>query len=348
MILPKTDITIMGIRNVLGYPSTDLGTLCSCNKVNMWSRFKPLDNGFDFNRPSNWYEGRNGDFGINVKTHSTITTLMSDVVNGVTQYTWLKPTGGSGSPYRQGDFAGYNSDALPPIHDVGMVEEIYLDSGSFAVTPMRHLASSTEISEDELYSRHLSGARYFGIAFKRESDGNVFWLTSSSGNDLSVTVPIDTAIFRSGTNYKAVQFISGRKKTSFSGSVEGSGSFIILPNAKVHTVRFLERGERWRIYMRINPYENNTISGKVVCVNNSADSQYVRNVHIRVTHGDGQGGAIIQIGDINIPGNTTSMERSFSQVVNLPYFNSKGGKATLFADYNEQQTQMLMKPLTPR
>lgn len=348
MILPKTDISIMDVRNVVGYPSTDLGTLCSCDRVNMWSRFKPLDNGFTFNRPSNWFMGRNGDFGINVKTHSTITTMMSDAVNGTRQYTWLKPNGGSGSPYRQGDFAGYDSNALPPIHDVGMAEEIYLDSGSFAVAPMRHIASSTEISEDELYARYLTGARYFGVAFKRKSDGEVFWMTSSSGNDLSVTVPIDTGVFRSNTTYIAVQFISGRRKTSFNGSVEGLGNFIILPNAKAHSVSFLERTERWKVTMRINPYENNTVSGKIICVNNSANSQLVRSVNVRVTHGDGQGGAIIQIGDITIPGNTTSMERSFSQAVSLPYFDSKGGKATLFADYNEQQTVTLMKPLAPR
>lgn len=40
MILPNTDISIMDVRNILGYPSTDLGTLCSCDKVNKWSRYR--------------------------------------------------------------------------------------------------------------------------------------------------------------------------------------------------------------------------------------------------------------------------------------------------------------------
>lgn len=34
MILPNSDISIMDVRNALGYPSTDLGTLCSCPNVN--------------------------------------------------------------------------------------------------------------------------------------------------------------------------------------------------------------------------------------------------------------------------------------------------------------------------
>lgn len=41
MILPNSDISIMNVRNVLGYPSTDLGTLCTCANVNKYSRYRP-------------------------------------------------------------------------------------------------------------------------------------------------------------------------------------------------------------------------------------------------------------------------------------------------------------------
>ncbi len=34
MTLPDSNISIMDVRNVLGYPSTDLGTLCSCPNIN--------------------------------------------------------------------------------------------------------------------------------------------------------------------------------------------------------------------------------------------------------------------------------------------------------------------------
>ena len=54
MILPNSDISIMDVRNALGYPSTDLGTLCSCNKINMWAKYKPVPYNFTTNRPSEW------------------------------------------------------------------------------------------------------------------------------------------------------------------------------------------------------------------------------------------------------------------------------------------------------
>lgn len=40
--LGATNISIMDVRNILGYPSTDLGTLCTCNNINPWSKWKPI------------------------------------------------------------------------------------------------------------------------------------------------------------------------------------------------------------------------------------------------------------------------------------------------------------------
>ena len=42
MKIGNEDVGVLMVRNVLGYPSTDLGTLCSCENVNIWSRYKPV------------------------------------------------------------------------------------------------------------------------------------------------------------------------------------------------------------------------------------------------------------------------------------------------------------------
>ena len=105
MKLGTTDISILSVRNILGYPSTDLGTLCSCDNVNIWSRYKPL--------------------------HSSALTLNDTLRNSLTGFyidpttlylEWDKPTGSSSSPYRLGDFRGYNHDAKQPSN-----RYIYLD-----------------------------------------------------------------------------------------------------------------------------------------------------------------------------------------------------------------------------
>ena len=97
MKLGTTDVSILSVRNILGYPSTDLGTLCSCgeNYINIWSPYKPIN-----------YNG--------LTLSDTIRDKLAGfkIVNNYLQYD--PPVGGSTSPYRLGDFRGYKSDAAKP------------------------------------------------------------------------------------------------------------------------------------------------------------------------------------------------------------------------------------------
>ena len=43
MILPSNNISILDVRQVLNEPSTDLGTLCTSNNINIFSKWKPID-----------------------------------------------------------------------------------------------------------------------------------------------------------------------------------------------------------------------------------------------------------------------------------------------------------------
>lgn len=89
-----TNVDVLQIRNVLGYPSTDVGTLCSCVNVNMWSKYKPLN--------------------------SPTVPRTSEILNRNYGFIWSgsplvfsydKPKGGVNSPYVLNDFSGYNHDA---------------------------------------------------------------------------------------------------------------------------------------------------------------------------------------------------------------------------------------------
>ena len=114
MILPTTDISIMDVRNALGYPSTDLGTLCSCSAINMWAKYKPVRHDFTTDRPDNWWQSKLGNCGITFNTFGNVQGLVNGI-SGTNGYTYQAPTGGTGSPYRLGDFAGYKTDARPPV-----------------------------------------------------------------------------------------------------------------------------------------------------------------------------------------------------------------------------------------
>ena len=100
--LPKTDISPMHVRNILDYPSTDIGTLCGgvaevVKKINEWSPYKPFRLGKDF------------------ITDTDRETYCGFVINSLTKYLeYAPPRGGSSEPYRIGDYREYNHYAKKP------------------------------------------------------------------------------------------------------------------------------------------------------------------------------------------------------------------------------------------
>lgn len=133
MILPKNNISIMDVRNALGYPSMDLGTLCTCNNVNMWAKYKPVRYNFTTSRPSNWWKGQNGDCGMTINYYSVanstnIQTLINKIKANESCFTYNKPRGGVTEPYRLGDFAGYNSNATHNVAQISVPDSISKDS----------------------------------------------------------------------------------------------------------------------------------------------------------------------------------------------------------------------------
>ena len=94
MILPKTNLSIMDVRNCTGNPSLDLGTLCSKGQyINKWSKYKPVRYNFTTSRPSNWWKASDGNCGLDVRGYTTITQLVTDLRNDVTFWGYLPPTG---------------------------------------------------------------------------------------------------------------------------------------------------------------------------------------------------------------------------------------------------------------
>ena len=141
MILPSNNISILDVRQVLNEPSTDLGTLCTSNNINIFSKYKPIH----FNAITLSESNRN-----NLKNYSYATDKPAPYgIRVLGPYTWIdnsasttesilnaglikamldndgqgciyyKPEGGENSPYRLGDFRGYNHNATPPITPIG-------------------------------------------------------------------------------------------------------------------------------------------------------------------------------------------------------------------------------------
>ena len=172
MILPKTDISIMDVRNVLGYPSTDLGTLCSCENINPWSKYKPLLmttdavnwvlNGNKLINYDGWEKGNLGTYGFTFPTSSTI----DSIINGA-KWVYNPPTGGTRQPYILGSFAGYNSNAVPflmtPYKENELVEVNRTTNTQFGIGAAISLSSDSQIGFDDFADSRLNNAVFCAI-----------------------------------------------------------------------------------------------------------------------------------------------------------------------------------------
>lgn len=158
------------ISEVLQEQSLDLGTLCKSDKVNMWSKNKPIKYASWTGKGTGQADSDGNPYGIYRPSGDSLPSVAASPIY------WVKPTGGSSSPYRALDFDGYNHDCecpwnilLPespfPKGITGAVVK-FLDSGQAVPTG--------NVSINDLYS-----GKYFCVCI--ESGQSLYYKTLASG-----------------------------------------------------------------------------------------------------------------------------------------------------------------------
>lgn len=125
MAIGKTNISIDLVRRTIGSSKTDVGGLCTDDKVNMFSYYKPVDSDRITTDPnSDWPSLVKNSFGLIIPS---LTLPIDTSLN----WSWDKPKGGALSPYRLSDFGGYDHAAKPCISSgcTGKVSVNMMDTG---------------------------------------------------------------------------------------------------------------------------------------------------------------------------------------------------------------------------
>lgn len=114
-------VSVDDVADCLGMNrSSTLADLCTSSKINVWAKYKPTDYNAAFS--DNWSKGKDGNYGLNITTDNRVSSWSALVAeyskanNGYSNI-YKRPSGGASSPYRLGDFRGYNHKAKPEIGD---------------------------------------------------------------------------------------------------------------------------------------------------------------------------------------------------------------------------------------
>ena len=118
---------------MLGVSSNDIATLCKSANINKWSKYKPISITKPFNITEK--DRANCRYGLDFTTNSILTNnfrrdssfslssySLQNILNASSEWTYSRPSGGSSSPYRLGDFVnnetlndGYNAKTSAPL-----------------------------------------------------------------------------------------------------------------------------------------------------------------------------------------------------------------------------------------
>lgn len=187
-IITDTQVSVSDVSSVLGAASTDVGTLCKHTNVNMWSRHKPVSypHPEDTSRTMSvnpWIgdDPTNAPYGIIVpwiKPGSGVlpTELFS------TNIGYKKPSGGANSPYRLGDFRGYDHNCIVPYFVELPEGEYPRNQGRIPIQINRYTVNSYQLSKNNITFDELYSGKFFCVIVK--SGSNIYYRTISSGDSM--------------------------------------------------------------------------------------------------------------------------------------------------------------------
>lgn len=242
-------VTTTDVSSTLQTSSHDVGTLCTSNNINMWSRFKPVSirNTPAPDRSGEWWKAWDGTCNVVLPNpvssyKQVISQITSDGSNG---YSYRKVAGGSADPYRLADFNKYKHDAIPPIYGITTPDQISqgktLSIACIRPTPDQDKTQPGSLLMEDIETLNGSTFKdyYFGIMLQN-SDGNIIGrVTSVSSNAYSADLEI-TPAFNPGT-YTMYCFLSSVKLTQ--DSTDQAGQYYPVPNCPPKTIKVISEEE---------------------------------------------------------------------------------------------------------
>lgn len=226
MALPNTGITVSLVRNTLGENKNDVGQLCTSNKINKWSFYKPITSNKLILTDADFYAVNDG---FTAQSYYNAIDCWNAIINGET---WTHQT--AEAPYRLGDFRGYDHNANP------FLAMAFMDQGQARKGETRYIENSGTMDLQQIYNNF----QFFNAIANQHGDNYCLGLLLNdkwTGNDMSVyfyricsildydserlpfTVPSDLNAY--DKTYKFVPVISSYMQTS-----DGSCSYHSLNN----------------------------------------------------------------------------------------------------------------------
>lgn len=196
-------VSVDDVADCLGMNrSSTLAALCTSAKINVWAKYKPTDYNAAFS--DNWSKGKDGNYGLNitvdnrVSSWSALVAEYSKANNGYSNI-YKRPNGGATSPYRLGDFRGYNHKAKPEISDY-LAATNYIEDQQISLSVAYNVVTA---DGDQVSYNAIEAFKdlYFGYVIT-DTSGKTLKLIATASTTSSYEVRLPARTLLAGT-YKA-------------------------------------------------------------------------------------------------------------------------------------------------
>lgn len=185
MALPDNKISTTLVANTLGTSSRDVGTLCTHQAINKWSKWKPVR--LNLNGAGITLQQLTGaNFGMQIPSSTTNNYLIA-----LEDWEYIRPNDASG--YRLGDFRNYHHTAVNPMHIFNPSSLNALQTVPIKIEAESAPSNTYQIGMSDLFN---ASNLYFGVVFKRDV-GTLYAqtaLTTLAQGGLSLEIPTNSPI----------------------------------------------------------------------------------------------------------------------------------------------------------
>lgn len=181
-VIPDTNVNLAtNVRDVLNAAGGSVGNNVISffkpeAKINKWARNKPED--FESDIALSDHERSTNNYSFDVQSITgAITTLFS---NAESSWAYRMPKGGKESPYRVGDFRGYNTDAQPPFdyHYIMKTGETISGTSDEVWRVVTNAGAEIKMSDLTLFE-DVNATHYLFVA-RKQNGSNYEYIKSSA------------------------------------------------------------------------------------------------------------------------------------------------------------------------
>jgi len=259
------------VASVLGVTSSDIGTLCASENINMWAKWKPIS--YNSKSVLTIANRKSATWGLNMVQRSRLGSpfvtndgLFSLLYGGNGTWTYNKPTGGAGSPYRLSDFVkisdtgavvkniGYKHDCVCFIEGIQDASVILDSNGDFSIGFDLAVPSEDDYNlslADFLFGETEAKDMYLGLLLVK--DNSYVFNTSASkiGTD-GLTVNFSNFVLpinSSGEVWKMCPFLSSVNYSEeyVEGIQEKSGVYVSLNTDRMYNLNIQPSGSQYQV-----------------------------------------------------------------------------------------------------